>query len=459
MNRKGSRMRAVHPALRQAFRNQHRSAAATPAVADPVEIQPILAQAPEGGGDLAHSKHRLTGEKPFFNDWESSVVDHKHLKVYRYGGVRPYDGSDTPTCDFHCLDATTMKWKNLTDSLRFRPRNYSFDPFLKDEAPLEQRQLPALIESACTLVSLGGGTFFLLFGGHDGQNPTSDLIAIDLDLLIWWFVDVQGTQIRPRMAASLVAIGNQLFIFGGRDQFGDNAAPIATYSTAKYEPRTRWTWTVSDQPMPPDLPLLGYNIQATPVYDGQKILLAQGRIHNEKPIELSRASTIFFHTQHHTFQDARGTVGNFPEKIAWYQLASLVAGAPTLAPVSPRRRPGRPPKNPSPETPIPPHIPTNSFPPSVVIFAWVRHSPDDDALVPEAWQYFLPPTERIRCLNLCSLIWDLNLDLRTFVAVGNQIFLMGSEQGFVEDDQMMVDRPVPRVDVAIEISSQYLAES
>jgi hypothetical protein len=88
----------------------------------------------------------------------------------------------------------------------------------------------------------------------------------------------------------MVAVNNRLFIFGGRDQFVDTA-PITTYSIAEYNPQTLWTWRVSDAPLPPDLPLLGYSIQATPVYGGQKILLTQGRVHND---EVSPALQIKF---------------------------------------------------------------------------------------------------------------------------------------------------------------------
>jgi hypothetical protein len=73
----------------------------------------------------------------------------------------------------------------------------------------------------------------------------------------------------------MVAVDNRLFIFGGRESF--DSPGIRTYSIAEYTPRTRWTWRVSDAPLPPDLPLLGYGIQSTPVFNGQKILLTRGR--------------------------------------------------------------------------------------------------------------------------------------------------------------------------------------
>ncbi|KAJ6552219.1 hypothetical protein DFH09DRAFT_1038828 [Mycena vulgaris] len=446
MNRlgRGSRTPGVDPALRHAIRNQHRfgtgptAASSAPALSAPG----VQANAPIGNLEaLAHTKSRLKGDKPTFNDWENRVVDHRRERLYIYGGVRPNDEYDTPTSDFYCLELQTMEWKNLTDSLRFRPKNYTPDPFSKNGAEFELRRLPALTDPGIALVSLGGGTFVFLFGGHNLQNTTSDLIAIDLDEYTWWFVDVPGTPILPRMSASLVAIENQLFIFGGRPNSDETSPAIRTYSIAVYNPDTRWTWMVSDAPMPPDLPLLGFNIQATPVYGGQKILLTQGRVQDNKPIDLSRESTIFFHTQNRTFQDARATMGQFPTGISWLRLGSVVPG--------PR--------------PIPatiPALPTHNFTPSVVIFAWVNHPVHPENLLLEAWQYFLPPTERIRCLNLSEKLWDLDLDLQSFVAVGNRLLLLGSEEGkesIVQGDEMQVDKPLPRWDVAVEISSEYLS--
>ena len=116
-----------------------------------------------------------------------------------------------------------------------------------------------------------------LFGGHDpeSQRTTADLIVIDLELFIWWYADVRGTSIVPRLSASMVAIKDQLFIFGGRSKWEDDSPGIGTYSIAEYSPQTQWTWTISDIPIPPNIPPLGYGIQATPI-DGRNILLTRG---------------------------------------------------------------------------------------------------------------------------------------------------------------------------------------
>ncbi|KAF8189102.1 hypothetical protein K438DRAFT_1593661 [Mycena galopus ATCC 62051] len=411
---------------------------------------------------------RLKGNAPIFNDWGSTAVDHKQEKIYMYGGVRPHDEDNIPTNDFNCLDLKTHQWWDLTNSLTFRPRDYVFDPFCKEDNVLQRRPLPALLEPGASVISVGGGTYFLIFGGYDVDNstPTSELIAVDLELLIWWVVDIQGAPLRARMNASMVAVDNRLFIFGGRDEYaGHGEAPrpaslISTYSIAEYTPRTRWTWRVSDAPLPPDLPLLGYNIQSTPVFKGQKIMLAQGRT-SDRPIDLSRESTIFFHTENHTFQDVRTTMGNFPQGISWYKLATLGTGVQLAQqPATPTKRRGRPFKIPRPEPPavVVPAVPTHDFPDSVVVVAWVKHG---EGLVPEAWQYLLPPAERIRCLNLRDKLWDLNLDLQDFVAVGNRLLLLGSSEGRednIADAEMEVEKPPQRWDVLVEVSTECLKD-
>ncbi|KAJ7140061.1 hypothetical protein C8R43DRAFT_1018808 [Mycena crocata] len=297
----------------------------------------------------------------------------------------------------------------------------------------------------------------MLFGGSDdARNVKSDMIAVDLDLLTWWVVNVQGNPIhpiRPRLSASMVAINDRLFIFGGRDEFEDDYDPprppplIPTYSIAHYTAQTGWRWQFSDLPAPLNL---GYSIQATPVYNGQKILLMQGRVQNPKRINLSAQSTIFFHTQNHTFQDASTTVGKFPDKLAWYDLGSLVAGPPP-----PALPPAAGINDPDPFVPLP------NFPPSAVIVGWIKRLHDDseeNVLVPEVWQYLLPPVERIRCLDLVNDFYYLerdfeyaaDFDFHSFILIGNRLLLLGSKEER--------HSPTARLDIAVEISSEYLTE-
>jgi hypothetical protein len=89
-----------------------------------------------------------------------------------------------------------------------------------------------------------------------------------------------------------------------------------------------------------------------------------------------------------------------------------------------------------------------------VIAAWVIHNDMDGVLVPEIWQYFLPPVGRIRCLNLRETFWDLKLDFQSFVTAGTRMLLFGSEGGHDDEAEVQedIERRLPRWDVAIEIS-------
>ncbi|KAJ7870161.1 hypothetical protein B0H14DRAFT_2726315, partial [Mycena olivaceomarginata] len=371
-------------------------------------------------GNLTHTWLPLKGEQPTLNDWESFVIDHQRERLYSYGGVRPYDKAIAPTSDFHCLDLKTMEWRNLCPLLRFCPLAL---PFRTKEDRLEVKKLPALMEPASALISLSGGTYMFLFGGYDpeSQAPTANLIAIDLDLLIWWYADVCGTPIVPRMSATMVAIKNRLFIFGGRTQWKDDSPAIATYSIAIYDPQSQWTWAISDEFMPPETPPLGYGIQAIPIDDGEKILLTRGWVDNTEPFNLSGDTIILFHTENYTSESATGTTGSFPSGIRWHLVGSIAG----------------------------PHLT-----PSVAIAAWVTHNDMDDVLVPEIWQYFLPPVGRICCLNLRETFWDLKLDFQSFVTAGTRMLLFGSEEGHDDEAEVQdnIERCLPRWDVAIEIS-------
>ncbi|KAJ7243581.1 hypothetical protein B0H12DRAFT_1188503 [Mycena haematopus] len=399
-------------------------------------------------------QRKLTGDTPFFGDWVSIAVDHPRGKIYMYGGVRPDDESHLPTHDFHCLDLETNQWRNLTSSLTFCPpsRDGVFDPFCK----VPHRKLPALMQPASTIISIDEGTYFLLFGGHNARNPTSELIAVDLDLLIWWVVDVQGKTPQgktplARMSASMVAVDNRLFIFGGRYDFADNAV-IHTYSIAEYNPGTRrWTWEVSDTPIPTQIPSMGYLTESVSVLNGQKILLMQGKTSNN-PIDMSCESTVLFHTNNHTFQAQHTSKGDFPKGISWYRLASLSA---SVVPASHPESPSKPRKGGRHKSATSPTTPTSDFPDSVVVVAWVKHAADGDDLVPEAWQYLLPPAERIHCLKLGEKLWDLDLDLEDFVAVGNRLILLGVR---ADNTQMVVHRPLLRWDVLVEVPIHCLKE-
>jgi hypothetical protein len=95
--------------------------------------------------------------------------------------------------------------------------------------------------------------------------------------------------------------------------------------------------------------------------------------------------------------------------------------------------------------------PENHFNASIVLVAWVPHTGAEDILVPEIWQYLVAPLPHIRCLNLQESF--LNLDLHSFVAVGNRMLLFGSEEGHDRDE---AHRNLPKWDFAIEVSGRHL---
>ncbi|KAJ7816349.1 hypothetical protein B0H14DRAFT_1396429 [Mycena olivaceomarginata] len=275
---------------------------------------------------------------------------------------------------------------------------------------------------------IDSGTFMFLFGGYDprSKSVTADLIAINLDSLLWWYVDVRGSPVVPRMSASMVATRNRIFIFGGRSKFEDECPGISTYSIAVYNSQVESAWAVSDRPLPSALSPLGYSIRAIPINKGTEILLTRGYVEHSEPFSLSPDTIIFFNTENHNFTTASKTTGNFPSGIRWHLLGSIVAAGP------------------SPE----------NHPPSVVLVAWVPHTFAKDVLVPEIWQYLLAPLPQIRCLNLQETF--LNHDLHSFIAVGNRMLLLGSEEGHDNQDEAHVK--LPEWDFAIEVSSKYLVD-
>ncbi len=63
-----------------------------------------------------------------------------------------------------------------------------------------------------------------------------------------------------------------------------------------------------------------------------------------------------------------------------------------------------------------------------MIAGWVDYGkPEGDHLMPELWQYFLPPEEKIQCFNIRSTIWSMDLNLHSFAAVGNRMIFLGFE--------------------------------
>jgi hypothetical protein len=120
-------------------------------------------------------------------------------------------------------------------------------------------------------------------------------------------------------------------------------------------------------------------------------------------VELSNDTLVLFHTGNHTFHSPAKNSGDLlPRQVSWYD----------SFPVTSRKTGAR--------------ISTFSLAsPSVIFCTWFPRP--DGYLSLELWRYFLPPEEKISCLQLRDKLWDLDLDLQSFVTVGSRFFLLGSE--------------------------------
>lgn len=115
-----------------------------------------------------------------------------------------------------------------------------------------------------------------MFGGYDGTEINSQLIAINVNTKVWSVVPVEGT-VAPRMDAAMVGIENRLYIFGGRQKFEHGSSNLNSYSVAECID-ARWKWICKDVPYPPHIPDLGFGGKALAVYGGKQVLLTTGRI-------------------------------------------------------------------------------------------------------------------------------------------------------------------------------------
>lgn len=165
----------------------------------------------------------------------------------------------------------------LQNALRYRRPQ---DPFCQIERTKLLQPLPALQNPAAAFLSLNSGNFLFLFGGYSSEQGkvTSDMIVVDLNSNEWWTVVLRGGPVNGRTCANMVGIDNRLYIFGGKNAYGQSAKSFASYCIAEYSADMgAWSWIACDQPYPQDLPALGYSGGAHPVYGGKKIFLTAGR--------------------------------------------------------------------------------------------------------------------------------------------------------------------------------------
>jgi hypothetical protein len=144
---------------------------------------------------------------------------------------------------------------------------------------------------------------------------------------------------------------------------------------------------------------------------------------------MSGDTCVLFHTKHHTFQPLGVVTGEFPVNAGWLHAWSFQRKKCDLtSPSNSSKSRGSPKKalpsalpSPSREAATPPPV---SFPVSVLICAWMRQ---DEFLIPEIWNFLLPPEQECRRLNFQQRIFNLDLRLEMFIVVDGRAFLLGSD--------------------------------
>ncbi|SJL10736.1 uncharacterized protein ARMOST_14130 [Armillaria ostoyae] len=368
----------------------------------------------------------MMGDLPFFNDNSTIAVDDANGRIYMYGGQR--QGCLDWTSDFYVCSVADMSWQAWTLSMGF--------PFQKP------KPLPCLCRAASTFLRLNGCEYVFLFGGRlddDESQPSSKLIAIDVKAKMWAYVNASGN-VHARIDATMAGIDNRLYIFGGRPSGNvQNYSVLRSYSVAECV-NSHWTWIVEDEPYTADVPNLGFGGRALPVYDGMKILLTPGRVQVDGDITMSEQNVMFFHTENRTFQSVSKTNGKFPAGLQWYNSYAVKPSQRSSIPLP--RAAGLPPRD---------ALAVAPSRPSIVIMGWINSPDDEEYLVPEVWQYFIPPKERVQCFHLHRKLWALDLDLQTFITVNGRHFLFG-----VDGDNDIVYNRNAVYNVCVELDLQKL---
>ncbi|KZP17010.1 hypothetical protein FIBSPDRAFT_747770 [Athelia psychrophila] len=346
----------------------------------------------------------MIGDRPSYNDWASRIVSvdrNAGDEFYLIGGCA--EGDEIPSSDIFRMELKSMRWTNLTDQTKF-PGSSGFWG-----NHVVHKPIPAVHSPAISAFYSVGRRFLLSFGGRQGKEgpPSQDLIGLDLDSLIWSIIPVEGGAVRGRMSATMVVVGQKLFIFGGLGWNKDagECEVVNTFSVAECtgdENYGHWMWLVRDLDYPAGVPSLGFcNLQGIPVYEGKKILLTAGRLKNDEPFSLSGQTCVLFSPTNYSFQTQAHTPGDFPEDVGWYFLDALTITTPSDASALPSQAP------------------------AAQFVAWTPY--DHDSLVPELWRYTLPPEEDCRSLNLREQMWGMRLDFAMFAVIGGRHFFFARD--------------------------------
>ncbi|KAK7041162.1 hypothetical protein R3P38DRAFT_2512493, partial [Favolaschia claudopus] len=151
------------------------------------------------------------------------------------------------------------------------------------------------------------------------------------------------------------------------------APTLSTFSIAAFDSCAGWTWTCLDRTFPPNLPRLGYGMQATLIDNSAACVLLTGGW----PFDLSNANMVLFDLSSLTMRSVGVTSGKFPKTVAWHVLGTI----------------------------------TDSMPSGVILTTWVPYAGGNGHLVPEIWLYVPAPIAQIRCADLRGRLWHLELDI------------------------------------------------
>ncbi|KAK7026929.1 hypothetical protein R3P38DRAFT_2527255, partial [Favolaschia claudopus] len=151
------------------------------------------------------------------------------------------------------------------------------------------------------------------------------------------------------------------------------APTLSTFSIAAFDSCAGWTWTCLDRTFPPNLPRLGYGMQATLIDNSAACVLLTGGW----PFDLSNANMVLFDLSSLTMRSVGVTSGKFPKTVAWHVLGTI----------------------------------TDSMPSGVILTTWVPYAGGNGHLVPEIWLHVPAPIAQIRCADLRGRLWHLELGI------------------------------------------------
>ncbi|KAK7042509.1 hypothetical protein R3P38DRAFT_3448567 [Favolaschia claudopus] len=294
---------------------------------------------------------KLLGDAPPCEVPCSFAIDHEQQTVF----FNTYD-ENTKASEIYACNPQTRTWKNITKTIRHLPHPLG--------SPERAEQLPPRYGGSMAFYKIKstGQRVLLLFGGQvnglktdddgpDGPGEVSnEMLAIDVDNLKWWVIDIAGGRVSPRVQARMLVVDDSLFVFGGQTYDGDvRLAANESYCIASYN-NYAWTWDVRDEPYPAHTPALGYCCDAvalsiqdeddsseSPDSDtdtNNKILLTIGCTDNgEESLNLTPTSFVLFDIVSRTFtllgqqtiaaNTNTSETGTFPGGVTWYGIFAL----------------------------------------------------------------------------------------------------------------------------------------